>query len=77
MLARKRPIEPFMVSGSPKMSAALPISQGDQMSPRKWTAKVETANAAARMLGWTTLAMIAVHGPVLTNIKVSAAKIAA
>ena len=46
------------------------------MSPRKWTAKVETAKAAARRLGWTTLAMIAEQGPVLTNIKVSAAKIA-
>ena len=49
--------------GSPNRSAALPISQGDQMSPRKWIAKIEMAYAAARRLGCTTLAMIALHGP--------------
>ena len=47
------------------------------MSPRKCRTKVETAYAAARMLGITTFAITALHGPVLMNISASEKKMPA
>ena len=44
------------------------------MSPRMCTAKLEAAKAVARMLGATTLAMIALLGPVLASISNASAK---
>ena len=43
MAAKARPKRVFIISGLPNVSATQPISMGDQMSPRKWTAKIETA----------------------------------
>ena len=71
---RTRPMPLLMVCGSPKRSATLPIRTGDQMSPRKWMPRPAMAKAAARMLGATTLAITALHGPVFMNISASARK---